>query len=102
MAPNQNEMEALPLESLFDKGLTIGILALAVWFLNRRNDSLTEKLATAQEAEMKQVRERLQDCEDDRAQIRREKDALQDRVEKLEKTLDDLFAAQQASLKASL
>ena len=52
--------------SLVEHGGLIAALCLAVWFLNKWNDALTQKVEQNYDAQLTDVRRRLQDCEEDR------------------------------------
>jgi len=55
--------------SLIEHGGLIAALCLAVWFLNKRNDVLTQKVENNYDAQLTDVRRRLVECERDRQQL---------------------------------
>tara|TARA_R100000697_G_scaffold76871_1_gene89112 strand:- start:186 stop:407 length:222 start_codon:yes stop_codon:yes gene_type:complete len=56
--------------SLIENGGLIAALCVAVWFLNRRNDALTQKVENNYDAQLTDVRRRLVACEQDREKLR--------------------------------
>ena len=52
--------------SLIEHGGLIAALCLAVGYLNRRNDQLTAKVELNYNAQLSDVRRRLEECEKDR------------------------------------
>ena len=56
--------------SLLENGGLIAALCVAVWFLNRRNDALTQKVENNYDAQLTDVRRRLVACEQDREKLR--------------------------------
>tara|TARA_R100000657_G_C4659846_1_gene103655 strand:- start:116 stop:337 length:222 start_codon:yes stop_codon:yes gene_type:complete len=56
--------------SLVENGGLIAALCVAVWFLNRRNDALTQKVENNYDAQLTDVRRRLVACEQDREKLR--------------------------------
>tara|TARA_R100000234_G_scaffold116942_1_gene94688 strand:+ start:1102 stop:1323 length:222 start_codon:yes stop_codon:yes gene_type:complete len=55
--------------SLLENGGLIAALCVAVWFLNRRNDALTQKVENNYDAQLTDVRRRLEACEQDREKL---------------------------------
>ena len=55
--------------SLIEGGGVIAALCVAVWFLNRRNDVLTQKVEQNYDAQLTDVRRRLVACEQDREKL---------------------------------
>ncbi len=55
--------------SLVEHGGLIGLLCLACWFLSRRNDVLVNKVESRYDAELCEVRRRLDSCEQDREKL---------------------------------
>ena len=55
--------------SLLENGGLIAALCVAVWFLNRRNDVLTQKVEQNYDAQLTDVRRRLVACEQDREKL---------------------------------
>ncbi len=55
--------------SLLEHGGLIGALCAAVWFLNNRNDRLSLRVEQRYDAELCEVKRRLDDCEEDRQKL---------------------------------
>tara|TARA_B100000424_G_C22833532_1_gene445132 strand:+ start:116 stop:334 length:219 start_codon:yes stop_codon:yes gene_type:complete len=55
--------------SLLEHGGLIAALCLAVGYLNRRNDQLTAKVEINYNAQLTDVRRRLEECEKDREKL---------------------------------
>ena len=57
------------LTNLVEHGGLIAALCVAVWFLNKRNDVLTQKVENNYDAQLTDVRRRLVACEQDREKL---------------------------------
>ena len=55
--------------TLIEHGGRSVALCVAVWFLNRRNDALTQKVEQNYDAQLCDVRRRLEECEQDREKL---------------------------------
>ena len=55
--------------SLLEHGGLMAALVVAVAFLNKRNDALTQKVEQNYNAQLEDVRRRLSDCERDRESL---------------------------------